>query len=218
MISRIGWRHPSPAEYRRPADRKVLRGVGLLRQEPELVCRGTVDAFPAARRLTSAHDGWSRSTTIGRSPSPAARIVAVVLSSSDVSGPYSCLMISSAWSRAAVSRPTLARYPSPGRSRRPVPRPAHLPAGTIRAERGGDSCPGPRPLIPRWPNQRHRSWHHQGSLVVPLPAHAASLSGRWPLPDAVTWATSWLTLRRDRPNRSAMARWLSGCPAATDAA
>jgi hypothetical protein len=26
------------------------------------------------------------------------------------------------------------------------------------------------------------------------------------------------TLRRDRPNRSAMARWLSGCPAATDAA
>jgi hypothetical protein len=29
---------------------------------------------------------------------------------------------------------------------------------------------------------------------------------------------SWLTLRRDRPNRSAMARWLSGWPAATDAA
>ena len=29
---------------------------------------------------------------------------------------------------------------------------------------------------------------------------------------------SWLTLRRDKPNRSAMARWLSGAPAATDAA
>ena len=42
--------------------------------------------------------------------------------------------------------------------------------------------------------------------------------GRWPLPDAVTSATSWLTLRRDRPNRPAMGRWLNGVPAATDAA
>ena len=66
-----------------------------------------------------------------------------------------------------------------------------------------------------------RSYHggpNQGRLVVRLHAHAASLPGRWPLPDAVTWTTSWLTRRRDRPNRSAMARWLSGCPAATDAA
>jgi len=34
----------------------------------------------------------------------------------------------------------------------------------------------------------------------------------------LTLVTSWPTLRRDRPNRSAMARWLSGAPAATDAA
>ena len=45
--------------------------------------------------------------------------------------------------------------------------------------------------------------------------HATSFSGIWPLPDTVTWVTSWPTLRRDRPNRSAMARWLSGAPAAT---
>lgn len=41
-----------------------------------------------------------------------------------------------------------------------------------------------------------RSYHgdpNQGQLVVRLHAHAASLSGRWPLPDAVTWTTSWLT-------------------------
>ncbi|MGD0240872.1 MAG: hypothetical protein ABSB59_11170 [Streptosporangiaceae bacterium] len=37
------------------------------------------------------------------------------------------------------------------------------------------------------------------------------------LSGSLTLVTSWLTLRRDRPNRSAMARWLSGCPAATDA-
>lgn len=36
--------------------------------------------------------------------------------------------------------------------------------------------------------------------------HAAPPSLAWPLPDAVISATSWLTLRRDRPNRSAMAR------------
>jgi len=48
--------------------------------------------------------------------------------------------------------------------------------------------------------------------------HASSFPGVCPLPDAVTWVTSWPTLRRDRPNRPAMARWLSGAPAATDAA
>jgi hypothetical protein len=50
-----------------------------------------------------------------------------------------------------------------------------------------------------------------------FPAHAA-LPRRSPLPSPVASAMSWLILRRDRPNRSAMARWLIGAPAATDAA
>src|SRR6202035_2991026 len=73
-------------------------------------------------------------------------------------------------------------------------------------------------FIPRWPEPRPQELAPPRQLVIRLPAHAASLSGWWPLPDAVTWVTSWLTLRRDRPNRPAMARWLSGCPAVTDAA
>src|SRR5260370_21209160 len=73
-------------------------------------------------------------------------------------------------------------------------------------------------LVPGWPDPGPQELAPPGQLVVPLHAHAASLSRRWPLPDAVTWVTSWPTRRRDRPNRSAMARWLIGEPAATDAA
>src|SRR5436189_6135284 len=73
-------------------------------------------------------------------------------------------------------------------------------------------------FIPRWPEPRPQELAPPRQLVVRLNAHAASLSGWWPLPDAVTWAMSWLTLRRDSPNRSAMARWLNGEPVATDAA
>src|SRR3984893_3573936 len=73
-------------------------------------------------------------------------------------------------------------------------------------------------FMPRWPEPRPQELAPPRQLVIRLPAHAASLSGWWPLPDAVTWVTSWLTLRRDKPNRQAMARWLSGCPAVTDAA
>ena len=66
---------------------------------------------------TSAHDGWSRPITTGRSPAEVGSSSSSPLSSSsDVSGAYSCLMISSAWWRAALSRPALARYPSPGLS------------------------------------------------------------------------------------------------------
>ena len=74
------------------------------------------------------------------------------------------------------------------------------------------------PLIPRWPEPGPQELAPPRQLVIRLHAHPASLLGRWPLPDAVIWATIWLTRRRDRPNRLAMARWLSGCPAATDAA
>jgi hypothetical protein len=45
----------------------------------------------------------------------------------------------------------------------------------------------------------------------------SGVAGRWPLLSALTLVMSWLTLRRDRPNHSAIARWLSGVPAATDA-
>ena len=57
-----------------------------------------------------------------------------------------------------------------------------------------------------------------GHYSVPVHDHAAFPAGACPLASTLTAVMSWLTLRRDRPNRSAMARWLSGCPAATDAA
>ncbi len=57
-----------------------------------------------------------------------------------------------------------------------------------------------------------------GYHAVPVHAHAPVPATRWPLLSTLTLVMSWLTLRRDRPNRSAMARWLNGCPAATDAA
>jgi hypothetical protein len=47
-----------------------------------------------------------------------------------------------------------------------------------------------------------------GQLGVPVHLHTAFPANRWPLLSIVTSAMSWLTLRRDRPNRSAMARWL----------
>jgi hypothetical protein len=36
------------------------------------------------------------------------------------------------------------------------------------------------------------------------------VAGMWPLLSTVTLVMIWPTLRRDRPNRSAMARWLNG--------
>ena len=89
--------------------------------------------------------------------------------------------------------------------------------GEIRQVTVGLQCPGSLPATGLQPASYHGG-PNQGQRVARPHSHAASLPGRWPLPDAVTWTTSWLTRRRDRPNRSAMARWLSGCPAATDAA
>src|SRR5260370_35405330 len=60
-------------------------------------------------------------------------------------------------------------------------------------------------LIPRRPEPRPQELTPPRQLVVRLHAHAASLSGWRPLPDGGTWVMSWLTLRRDRPNRAPMA-------------
>lgn len=57
-----------------------------------------------------------------------------------------------------------------------------------------------------------------GFYPVPVHAHAACPASACPSLSTVTLAISWLTLRRDKPNRSAIARWLSGAPATTDAA
>lgn len=128
--------------------------------------------------------------------------------------------MSSAWWRAAVSRPALARYPSPGRpaAARQLLGQLTGPQGQCSPECGEVGTQILDLLIPRRSEPGPQELAPLRQLVVRLHAHATSLSGRWPLPDTVTWATSWLTLRRDRPNRSAIARWLSGAPAATDAA
>ena len=193
---------------RRPAQTRA--GASLSRD------RGCV---PAARRPPLP-------TTGGRGPRPAAvprlgsgsSYSSPSSSSSGVSGPYSCLMISSAWSGRRSAVPPWPGIPRPAGRRRPAPRPAHRPAGQCAPERGEVGIQVLDLLIPRRPEPGPQELAPPRQLVVRLHAHAASLSGRWPLPDAVTWVTSWLTLRRDRPNRSAMARWLNGCPAATDAA
>jgi hypothetical protein len=57
-----------------------------------------------------------------------------------------------------------------------------------------------------------------GQLGVPVHLHTAFPANRWSLLSTVTSAMSWLTLRRDRPNRSAMPAGSSGAPAAIDTA
>ncbi|GEM_PF-3573270 len=115
----------------------------------------------------------------------------------------------------AVSRPALARYPPPGLSSPASSPRCRANCRLIAAQKASGSSIS---AYYGGPNQGQSNWHHHGvssSLFMP---HATSFSGIWPLLSTVTLVTSWATLRRDRPNRSAMARWLSGCPAETEAA
>jgi hypothetical protein len=166
--------------------------------------------------FTSAHDGWSRSTTADRSP---------------LSGGTSCWW-SAASSGSGSTRWGKVEFLGDGAgSEQPanmgevwvappdladefVGQVIDLP-GCFLAERGEDALRvADRGVLARQPSRPVPLGDH----AVPVHAHAAFPASAWPSLSTVTLVMSWLTLRRDRPNRSAMARWLSGAPAATDAA